>query len=518
MLCLFSSIELDEDLEEIERKIRNIVKSAKAASKKTNAEDIVVSRIVGFFVSDWNKWIRCVVKAKDTNGTFYLWAPDYGLPFTGKESQIIAIPLSFQGMTIKYKVHLGGLIDCVPAEMAFDISTGNIETKISKSWSTTGSEKLGEILKMSLALEFKDIHTHYPMKKPHFFGRLMIQLVNGSWYNATKGLLNLQCAVVSHDHWDDILKKHDSYHQEIWRTKDGTPLSYATTVIPIKCNAIVQETDDVGNALDCRLEADQNTDGIADDCLSRVEIDQLTLEDQRILDTSASRIGYGGKRPQHNRNRIDPNSRTAKNRNRSSNYPTVEQIINGSGSNNGRNSNEFFGRANRNTNPVRRNDNNHNNNNNYYRHENRQGFEYNGRPFPGPSDGLFRPIEVQGGYHMGYRGEYKGYPIQNGNDQQRQTNKSKFGNNYNRSGQFESKKQARKNSNSLGRLEKINENSPGGRENVEKAVEDQNKNVEKPIKSEISDVPKDNINETTENVNVLASESAAGTSSIKSEQ
>lgn len=492
----------------------------------------MVSKIVGFFVSDWNKWIRCAVKAKDTNGTFYLWAPDYGLPFTGKESQIIVIPSSFQGMASKYKIHLGGLINCVPAEQYFDITTGSVETKISKSWSTTASEKLGEILKSSLALKFKDIHTHYPMQKPHYFGRLMIQLGNGSCHNATKCLLNLRCAIVSHDHWDDILKKHDSYHQEIWRTKDGTPLSYVTTVIPIKCNAIVEEADDVGTALDCRLAADQDTDEIADDFLSRVEIDQLTLEDQQILDTSASRIGYGGKRPQYNRKRVDPNPRAAKNRNRISKNLTIEQTatINGPGSNTSRNSNEFVGRVNRNLNPVRRNDNNHYNNNYYYRPENRQDnrriqvFEYNSKPSPGPSDGLFRPMEVQGGYQVGYRGQNQGY-----NNQQRQTRTPTLGNNnFNRPGQFESRKPARNNSNTLGRLDKINENSSGGKENVEKesenvekTVEDQNKNVEKPIenKSKISDVSRDNNNESTKIVNFPASRnSPAGTSICKSEQ
>lgn len=480
----------------------------------------MVSKIVGFFVSDWNKWIRCVVKAKDTNGTFYLWAPDYGLPFIGKELQIIVIPLSFQGMTIKYKVHLGGLIHVVPADQFFDISTGSVETKISKSWSTTASEKLGEILKLSLALEFKDIHTHYPMQRPHFFGRLMIQLENGTCHNATKCLLNLRCAIVSHEHWDDILKKHDSCHQEIWRTKDGTPLSYVTTVIPIKCNAIVEEADDVGKALDCRLAADQDPDGNADDCLSRIEIDQLTLEDQRILDTSASRIGYGGKRPQYSRKRIDPNSRAAKNKNRNSNYPTVEQTATtdrtGPGSNTSRSCNEFVGRVNRNINPVRRNE----NNNNFYCPENRriEGFEYNGKPFTGPSDGLFRPQEFQGGYQGGYQVENQGYPDRNGKDQQRQTRTPRLGNNYNRSGQFESRKQSRNNTNTIGRLEKINENSSGGRENVEKqnenvkkVVENQNIHFEKPVenKSEISDEP---------DTNVPASDSAAGTSSIKSKQ
>lgn len=526
MACyVFFQTEFDEDLDGIERKITNIAGAAKAASKKTKFEDIVVSKVVGFFVSDWNKWIRCVVKAKDTNGTIYLWSPDYGLPFTGKESQIIVIPSSFQGMAIKYKVHLGGIINLVPGTLDFDFSTGNVETKISKSWSTTASETLGDTLKTSFALEFKDIHTHYPMQKPHFFGRLMIQLDNGTWHNATKCLLNLRSAIVSHDNWDDILKKHDSYHQEIWRTKDGTPFSYTTSVIPIKCNAIVEETDDVENVLDCRLSAaDQEP---ADDCLSRVEIDELTLEDQQILDTSASRIGigYGVKRPQNNRKRIDTNSRAAKNRNRVSNHPTVEQaaIINGSGSNTSRNSNEFAGRVNRNTNTFRHNDNNHNNNNNYYRPENRpdnrrfQGFEY-GKPFPGPSGGLFRPLEAQGRYRAGYQGENQGYPDRINNDQQRQARTPRPGNNYNRSGQLAPRKQANNNSNFLNRLEQINENSSGARENVEKqnenvekAVEDQNKNVNKHIEQDIN-------YEATENVNVPASDSGAGNSTIKSKE
>lgn len=532
--CFFFPTEFDEDLDGIERKITNIAGAAKTASKKTKFDNIVVSKVVGFFVSDWNKWIRCIVKAKNTNGTIYLWSPDYGLPFTGIESQIIVIPSSFQGMAIKYKVHLGGIINLVPGALDFDFSTGNVETKMSKSWSTTASEELGEVLKTSLALEFKDIHLHYPMQKPHFFGRLMIQLANGTWHNAIKCLINLRCAIVSHDNWDDILKKHDSYHQEIWRTKDGTPLSYTTSVIPIKCDVNVEEIDDVENVLDCRLSvADQEP---ADDCLSRVEIDELTLEDQQILDTSASLIGigYGGKRPQNNRKRIDTNSRAAKNRYGVPNYPAVKQaaIINGPAANTSRNSNEFVGRVNRNTNIFRHNDNNYNNNNNYYRPENRpdnrhiQGFEY-GKPFPGPSGGSFRPLEAQGRYQAGYQGENQGYPDRINNDQQRQARTPRPGNNYNRSGQSERRKHAKNNSNFLGRLEQINENSSGVKENVEKqnenvekAVEDQNKNVKKPVEKEIetSDVRKDINYGATENVNVPASDSATGNSTIKSDE
>lgn len=346
--------------------IKSIALRSKASPNdgKEPVDRITVGRTVAFYVSNWNKWIRCVVRAKDSNGTHYLWAQDYGVPMIGQKSDVISLPLSFAGKTIKNMVHLGGLMDCVPAEKIMDFNTGDLEMVVKRSWSPQAIEALRNTFNSCVEMEFKDVREFRPMQKRHLFGRLMVRTKKNLWFSATKVLLTLQYANVSHNHWDNIVRNHDSLQQVIWKTIDGIPLYCKLQVVPHESGNIVDEIDETENDLEA---VNENDDEFNDDTLSRIDINRMTIEDEKFFDASASCVGgmrvsenrsgnnnrqknSGGNRGGHRGHPIDFGSRNSNEsgRNNNSNWNGPRNDNNRRGMNAQRNQND-----NRNNNPFR---------------------------------------------------------------------------------------------------------------------------------------------------------------------
>lgn len=150
------------------------VKDDAMKAPETDPKTIKVGRIVAILMYDWNKWIRGVVKSRDVNGSFYIWAMDYGFPLTATSEQIVILPNHFSGFHTKNKVHIGGLENCLPAKNVFDFKTWEPVMETQKDWSENSIEVFRNALRDAVKIEFKEVKEMNLQKKPHHFGRLMI--------------------------------------------------------------------------------------------------------------------------------------------------------------------------------------------------------------------------------------------------------------------------------------------------------------------------------------------------------
>lgn len=226
--CVIFSIEFDEELANIEQEIQNIATSRQSNIPFDFDVDNIVSKTIGYFVSDKKKFIRCIVKANDRKGIFFLWAPDYGVPFIGYRSEIIELPSSIQEMRINRKIHCGGMLNCMPAvQSSFDLTTGDVRKIETSGWSTHTTNKFGEILKSFVAFKFLKVYSPFvcsTTNEEHQFGQLMVQVKNGTWHNAKTALFTLQGVEVPEDYdlqFEYIFKEFESIRCEIWRNMEN---------------------------------------------------------------------------------------------------------------------------------------------------------------------------------------------------------------------------------------------------------------------------------------------------------
>lgn len=163
-------IEFDKELDELEMRVKDDAMNA----PETDSKSIKVGRIVAVLMYDWNKWIRGVVKSKDVNGSFYIWAIDYGFPLTATSKQIVIMPNHYSGFHIKNKVHIGGLENCLPARNVFDFKACETAMETQKHWSENAIDVFRNAVRDAVKIEFKEVKEMNLQRKPHRFGRLMI--------------------------------------------------------------------------------------------------------------------------------------------------------------------------------------------------------------------------------------------------------------------------------------------------------------------------------------------------------
>lgn len=117
----------------MEQKIFGTV--CKKMQSMDNSDVIEIGDTVAVLLPLWNKWVRGQLKEVDaSNGSRYVWLPDYGVPIISKPSELVKLPTAYAKMNMKIpRIHVGGLIDCVPAEgnyITMPIFTTNIPKKV----------------------------------------------------------------------------------------------------------------------------------------------------------------------------------------------------------------------------------------------------------------------------------------------------------------------------------------------------------------------------------------------------
>lgn len=191
----------NEEFHMLEKKVEQVAKQRIEEDKKDAACDnkIRQSDVVAVFVPDWHKYIRATVKKKESDDSYAVWAIDYGVPMMVNASNIVNLPKSFTGMQLKSKrIHLGGLENCLPAEKRFDLNVDSSVKEKQLNWSREAIELVQKVLNQAIKLEFEHVTELEPNKKPHFFGRLMMQrLCDGEMVNVVKCLLEMNMAVLA---------------------------------------------------------------------------------------------------------------------------------------------------------------------------------------------------------------------------------------------------------------------------------------------------------------------------------
>lgn len=147
---------------------------------------------LGVFLPAIHKYMRAVVKEEKTNDHYCLWAIDYGFPIVAKASNVHRLPKFFQGMNTQKRKRIlkGGMENVMPAELSYDIAKGGVK-EIIPNWCENATTVLTNVLKTSGKINFEHVSELInPIdKKPHYFGRLMIQRPDNEMVNAVKCLL-----------------------------------------------------------------------------------------------------------------------------------------------------------------------------------------------------------------------------------------------------------------------------------------------------------------------------------------
>lgn len=218
----------DEELSTIEDK----VKAAALDIQSKDNDKIRFSDVVAVFVTNWHKWIRATVKTKEHDGSFGVFALDYGIPLIVKPSLVVKLPNSFTGMQLKKKrIHIGGIENLHPAETTLDVDSGNAVLEKQSNWAPDAIALMQKLIDSAVKLNFHRVAVPEQLKKPHYFGRLMIQLENGKSINLVKCLLDMKMAVLV-DNFNETIKDFESLHVNICTNTAGVVLDTKMCVKP----------------------------------------------------------------------------------------------------------------------------------------------------------------------------------------------------------------------------------------------------------------------------------------------
>lgn len=203
-------------------------------SKNVAKGKLKMTSVAAVFVPDWNKYVRGVIRRKEKDDQFCVWAMDYGVPMLVKASNIVQLPLSFKGKTLKNKrIFMGGIENCLPAESTYDIDTAcSVKVQLS-NWAPKAIELTQKILNQSVKLDFEHVdEITVSDSRTHYFGRLMMQRQDGHMVNVVKCLLDMNMATLFNGDFKSELLKIESLYQPVYHTIDGHILDTKLIVSP----------------------------------------------------------------------------------------------------------------------------------------------------------------------------------------------------------------------------------------------------------------------------------------------
>ncbi|XP_031638553.1 putative ATP-dependent RNA helicase SoYb [Contarinia nasturtii] len=215
----------DKQLDDMEVKIKGTV------CKKNEHEEIEIGDTVGVFMKDWNKWIRGIVKEKYQNGSAHIWAIDYGVPYITPLVKLVKLPPMYAKMNGKYqRIHVGGIINCIPAESSYDFETNDMVFGEQAQWSAKAMEISQCGIGRAMQLKFEEVHEIKMGHETLIFGNLKIQKPDGTWIDLAECLLKAQMAKATTGSWNSHVLRLDSIKQIEWKTINNEPIQADTNV------------------------------------------------------------------------------------------------------------------------------------------------------------------------------------------------------------------------------------------------------------------------------------------------
>lgn len=237
-------------MDNLEEKLKSIAKERGAESAEDGPKENAFhkSDVVAVFVPDWNKYVRVCIKEKERDDLYCVWAIDYGVPMVVQASEIVKLPLSFKGMHLNkqkdLRVHAGGIDNCLPGEKQFNFAEMNTTQQKLLKWTPSVIGLMQKILYHAVKLEFENVRDLAPLKKPHYFGRLMVQRSSdGKMINLMETLLELNMAILAEHDFKSKLTSIESISQATFLSVNNELLNVTMCVVPFK-TVSEADTDD----------------------------------------------------------------------------------------------------------------------------------------------------------------------------------------------------------------------------------------------------------------------------------
>lgn len=222
-MCLKMKTGFDKQLHEMEQKIYGTV------HKKTEKpDDIEVGDTVAVFMPHWNRWVRGQLKEVSSNGEYFVWAVDYGVPVISKQAHVVKLPPIYTKMNVNYpRVHIGGLINCVPAEGSYDFEMDKVVPKETPVWAEKANEIVLKAIDCAIQMKFENPVEFRVLNRSevHRFGQLTCQKPDGTWIDLASCLSNAFFAKITTNDWFATnVYQMESIRQPEWKTKDEIPV------------------------------------------------------------------------------------------------------------------------------------------------------------------------------------------------------------------------------------------------------------------------------------------------------
>lgn len=230
----------NENLDNLEKKVEGAAKDSVAESRENGSRErkIALSDVVAVFVTDWRKYVRASVKKRERNDLYSVWCIDYGVPMVVHASNIVNLPNAFRGMQLTKNeriVHTGGMENCLPAEKQINFAQVSSTMQKLRNWTPNAIGLMQKILDQAVKLEFEHVQDLSPTKKPHYFGRLMIQrLSDGEMIDVMEALLEMNMAISPQEDFKSELMSIESISQPITFTVNNELLDVKMCVVPFK--------------------------------------------------------------------------------------------------------------------------------------------------------------------------------------------------------------------------------------------------------------------------------------------
>lgn len=193
-------------------------KIAECAIYQRKAPSFNIGEIVAVLITEWDKWVRARIECDSKDGQqFLLWTIDYGLPVIATSKKIIALPFELAHDPMQV-VFLGGLVDCVPIEMEFDVKSRCVKPKRQPKWSAKAIQSVENIFKNADVIEFVPVVFNH--KGRHNFGQLLVRSKFCADVVVAKTLYDLNVAMPSNDFIKD-LNEIETLDDEPWLTADA---------------------------------------------------------------------------------------------------------------------------------------------------------------------------------------------------------------------------------------------------------------------------------------------------------
>lgn len=231
----------DKQLDEMEVKIKGSV--CRRMQSSDEPEEFGIGDVVAVLMLDMNKWIRGLIKAKDETDLFYVWAVDYGVPLVSTRMQICKLSLIYVKMNAKFqRIHLGGLVNCVPAKQEYDIEKDCNVLVEQSDWSTKAFEIAQSVIGRAVQLKFDKVEEVRMQNDSHLFGHLKILKADGSWNDLANCLSNALEAKAINDTWATHAYRLVTINQKEWLTMNGLqPLQAVFVAAPTSVERVAND-------------------------------------------------------------------------------------------------------------------------------------------------------------------------------------------------------------------------------------------------------------------------------------